>query len=391
MYFIVYCLILLCRVHAIFLCGVLFTRSHLNHTVLCTHCEQFTRYKKSLENILSKMNSSSSFELSSGLLEKSYSEYEEPEDVPSDVRFEASACSISEINNPVKKKINELAQLQVNSKLSNAAVKKMIPILNGMDSTSIQIPDSVKFKNKSTEKVFEPEFYVKCFSCKQVKKFPGKCCKKDLKKTQNNYFAYLPIQPQIESSIIKHFEDIIDYSKRKRVPFAFTDIDDGNVQSEINDQFSEQIVLSFTLNIDGGVLSEKSTKSLWPVQLYQNYLPPLKRFAPENIIIAGLYYDQGKPDPYELLFPVLADFRQFFHDKIELFREGNTYTFMPILLHCSCDLPARAQIQNFKSPTGRSACPICLHPGEPNIETALLDTDTSSKKSLRIYEPISKL
>lgn len=32
---------------------------------------------------------------------------------------------------------------------------------------------------------------------------------------------------------------------------------------------------------------------------------------------------------------------------------------------CSCDLPARAGIQNFIGPNGKFACPYCQHPGDP--------------------------
>lgn len=127
-------------------------------------------------------------------------------------------------------------------------------------------------------------------------------------------------------------------------------------------------MLSLTLNIDGGLIADKSTHSLWPVQLYQNYIPPEIRFLPENILVAGLYYGDHKPDPYELLYPLLSELRHLFEIEIQLMHNGIQYDFLPILLYCSCDLPARAILQNFKHPTGANACPVCLHPGDHNKE-----------------------
>lgn len=47
---------------------------------------------------------------------------------------------------------------------------------------------------------------------------------------------------------------------------------------------------------------------------------------------------------------------------------GKQFDFMPLLLYCVCDLPARASVQNFKHSTGTSACPYCLHPGKKSRE-----------------------
>lgn len=327
------------------------------------------------------MNKSSSFEISSETLDKSFSEYQNAsnENIEDCARLTVSACSISEIKNPVKKKINELAQLQIQKKMSTSAITNIIPIINDVPGSSITIPNNKRFIASRTEKLLEPQFYVECFTCKEVKLFPGQCCKKDLKKEQYEYFAYLPVETQIKSCLINHFEEIIEYVHRERSD-ALTDIDDGQVQKEICENHPEQIVLSFTLNIDGGVLAQKSTRSLWPIQLYQNYLPPSKRFAPENVIVAGLFYGQNKPNPFELLFPLLSEFRHLFDHGIKLIRDGKLYDFLPIIIHCCCDLPARALIQNFKCPTGKSACPICTHPGTPNKENGRVYTRYSKQK-----------
>lgn len=132
------------------------------------------------------MNTSSSFEVSSETLEKSFCAYEESslEDIENYVCLTESACAISEIRNPVKKKVNQLAQLQVNSKLSSRTVKQIIPILNDIPGASIAITNDSDFIKNRTEKCFETIFYAKCSTCNVVNICPGKCdsCKKYVEK-----------------------------------------------------------------------------------------------------------------------------------------------------------------------------------------------------------------
>lgn len=114
----------------------------------------------------------------------------------------------------------------------------------------------------------------------------------------------------------------------------------------------------------------------------------MKRFLPENIIIAGLYYDEQKPNPFDLLFPLLSDFRRLFEEHMQLIYNGVKYDFLPMLLHVCCDLPARAEIQNFKYPTGKNACPICYHHGARiivNKRAAIRYTKEKKSSNLRTH------
>lgn len=337
------------------------------------------------------MNASSSFEISNEILEKSFLSYENDtskEDVQGSFSFN-EIVTTNDYENPVKSKITELAKLQVKKKLSGAAVIDIIPILNNIPGASIEIPQDQRYIQKNTEMVFEIKFYVKCAKCKELGLCDVQCakCGNMLKKTETDYFIYIPIGPQIKKSLVDHFEEIIKYINRPRSGNV-TDIDEGKVQKELTAQNPDKKILSFTLNIDGGVISEKSSKSLWPVQLYQNYLPPIKRYLTENILLVGLYYDAKKPDPFELLFPLLQDFQQLYNG-VQLVYDGIIYDFLPILLFCSCDLPARALIQHFKYLTGTEACPICLHGAEKNVEngrTMYRYTKQKEQSKLRTHD-----
>lgn len=314
------------------------------------------------------MNKSSSFEISSETLDKSYKEHDVSDSFDDMFLSDIACCSLNEIKNPVKRKVNELAQLQVKSNLSTKTLQRIIPILNSTPGASIEIPYDKRYLKSNTEKLFEPVYYAKCPSCFELNVCNERCnkCNKIVNKNRNNFFVYLPIEPQLKKSLIDNFSDICEHLKRPRSQF-FTDIDDGLVQRTIvvNEQ---QMLLSFLLNIDGGNLAEKTKKSLWPIQLYQNFIPPEKRFMPENILTVGLFYGDGKPDPFDILFPLIRDFNRLFREGIQVIYDGTQYDFQPVLLHCSCDLPARALIQNFKLYSGTDSCPYCLHPGHRNKE-----------------------
>lgn len=320
------------------------------------------------------MNKSSSFEISSETLEKSFAEYEnsctESDDYDDGVNLsEFAACNLHEIKNPVKKKVAEMAQLHVQSKISSNAMQNFISILNNTPGASIEIPKNKSVFKSHFERKFEPQFYTECPSCKNVVECPGACikCHVTVQKTRDNFFAYLPIEPQIMKSLSENLEQICEYLDRPRCG-TYSDGDCAEVWKTVAKKYSNRKILSYTLNIDGGVIAEKSSRSIWPVQLYQNYLRPAVRFLPENIFVVGLYYGEKKPNVYDLLYPLLRDLHQLYETGIKFAINEIQFDFLPLLLYCSCDLPARAHIQVFKNPTGYYACPVCLHPGLPNKE-----------------------
>lgn len=311
------------------------------------------------------MNTSSSFELSSDTLNRSFKEYDLSEE-----EFNSSNPNksvLNEIKNPINKTINQLAKLQVDAHMSMNSIKKFLPIIGEASNGSIDIPKNSRTFKSNIKKSFEAKFYAKCTKCNEFGEI-GICdkCKTPIMKKRDNFFIYLPIETQIKKALLENMDNIIDYLDRQRSD-RFTDVYDGEIFKKTIGKYSKQRILSLTLNIDGGLVADKSKQSLWPIQLYQNYLHPKIRFLPENILVAGLYYGIGKPDPFELLFPLLRDLRYLHDVGISIF-DGVQHDFMPLLQYCSCDLPARAALQNLKYSTGTFGCPVCVHPGIPNKE-----------------------
>lgn len=312
------------------------------------------------------MNSSSSFDISSETLQKSFGEYNNSDD--EFVTNDPVIIRTSDIKNPTQKTVNQLARLQAESRLSMKALQKIVPIINEIPDASINISNDSRFLKRNINKSFDYKFYAKCPKCDEIGEI-GVCkkCTTIVQKTRDSFFIYIPIEIQIKKYLVEHFETIIQHLDQKRSD-VFADVDDSKIQRKVVEKYPNERVLSLTLNIDGGLVTEKGGYSLWPIQLYQNYLQPQIRFLPENILVAGLFYGKHKPNPFELLFPLLEELCSLFETPIKMMRDGMQFNFFPALLFCSCDLPARNLVQNFKGPTGRNACPICLHSGHPNKE-----------------------
>lgn len=191
---------------------------------------------------------------------------------------------------------------------------------------------------------------------------------------------------------------------------------DGKIFQKIKLEHPDTIILSLTFNLDGASISNSSKASIWPILIYQNYLPPSMRFMKENILLAGVITTTSKPDLAKLILPFTIEMNQLFREKICLIRDGEIYHFLPLAMFCLCDLPARAEIQQIKYVSGYYACPVCLHSGTavkssngkssyvryvkpnetPEIRThdqAIKDTIAclSSKKSMRGIKGITPL
>lgn len=311
------------------------------------------------------MNQSSSFELSSDVLDLSFKEYD-----TSAIELslsEQKSYETKEIKHPVKKKVNELVKLQVKSNMSLKTVQKVIDIINDVPGSAIEIPNSPSYIKRNVSKLFDAVYFVNCAKCGELSECPGTCakCKEIVQKNEKAMFAYIPIEQQIKKALHDNFEEISIQINQPQSQ-SYRDACDGNIQRNLSNLFPRQKILSLTLNIDGGRVAEQSTSSLWPIQLYQNYLPPLKRYMPENILVAGLYYGENKPNPFDLLYPLLRDLRQLFDDGIQLIYGGKVHDFLPLLVYCCCDLQARAPLQRLKQSNGKFACPVCLQIGYPD-------------------------
>lgn len=211
---------------------------------------------------------------------------------------------------------------------------------------------------KHSSKRFSSVLYVPCQQCTKYV-INGFCsiCNIITAKDENKIIVYIPIRQQIKHFLRKYYREIILYLFESNWNMGnIKDIYDSTIwKGTVRDG---SIYLSITVNIDGAQCTKSTKKSLWVLQLYQNYLPPNIRYQRENIIVCTIYCGEVKPN--------LAEFIQFLGDEIEVLRSDRkinayindiSYIFIPEISLASCDLPAWAPLMGLPLFSGYKACP----------------------------------
>lgn len=227
------------------------------------------------------------------------------------------------------------------------------------------------------------EYHIYCEKCQIYTGFDRnekakKCCQvcsKQLKMSETNYFIYLPVRSQIINTMNMYFNDIISYRDKMKLAGPMKDVHQGQIFKRIEKKMgSESMTLSLVINTDGAQLFNSSKFSVWPIQFYQNYLPPTERYLPKNIIVAGLYYGLShRINLHEMLKPICEEFSAM-KNGFPFEYEGAQLSLLPVITHCVVDLPARAKIQCMVGHNAPWSCSFCLSEG-----TRVLNT-TSKKK-----------
>lgn len=180
---------------------------------------------------------------------------------------------------------------------------------------------------------------------------------------KSNFLVYFPLLPQIRRILREHFEVIIDYLHRERVMDNISDVDDGLLYKKLSLENIDTELLTLTMNLDGANIFKSCRSSLWPVQFILNFLPPAMRYSPENMIVSVLYYGNEKPDMNKLIFPIAKEIETSQETFSVLTSENSFVHFQLNILLISCDLPAKAAVQNFIGHNGKYGCSYCYHPG----------------------------
>lgn len=246
-------------------------------------------------------------------------------------------------------------------------------LLNESLGSSFHVPTSHKKLLKSVDPCYQFELHIKCTTCKiytstespNHKTVLCAKCQKVLRKEKMNYFVYIPFEQQIRSMIQKNLNQIIEYNKKfANESSIIIDVQSSNVHKKIAAKHPNSVILSLVLNTDGANVYNSTNKSVWPIQLYQNYLPPSVRYIPENILVIGLSFGIGKPDVKQLILPFAKECRQIFtNNGLKFMHSDQDIIFLPMVTHVCCDIPARAMVQEMVAFNGYDACCYCDHPG----------------------------
>lgn len=274
-----------------------------------------------------------------------------------------------EINSEITENLKRVTQMQIQDGLSYKTSSNILKSMNRMPNTTIKLPENKKTVKKQmfTQLMYSFKVLLYCTECDQFVEDKSKCsqCSKlyqrDSKK--NNFIIYFPLEPQIRRMLNEYFNEVFEHLNRDTVDSVLTDVDDGLLYKKIKEKYPHVINLGFTANADGANIHKSSSSSLWPLQLYANFLPPTIRFLPKNIILSTMYYGKKKPNMTRLFYHLAEELDSLSKNFITIHKDGELFTFRPTLHLCVCDLPARADLQNFKGPTGKFGCAYCYHPG----------------------------
>lgn len=166
---------------------------------------------------------------------------------------------------------------------------------------------------------------------------------------------YISLEEQLRDAMKRNSK----YLRREHLEsINIRDIYDGRMFKKYGDQYA-----ALTMNADGLAVYKTGGKSVWALQLLQNYLPTKIRYKPENIIVVALFFGH-KPNMKRLLHPLILELEKLIEDGIHVTINMQDCNIRPVLAACTVDLPAKHSLMNINSFNGYYSCTVCEHPGK---------------------------
>ncbi|XP_044594847.1 uncharacterized protein LOC123272211 [Cotesia glomerata] len=144
------------------------------------------------------------------------------------------------------------------------------------------------------------------------------------------------------------------------------DVYDGSLYKNIerNGYLSNGNNISFMWCTDGVSVFKSSQISIWPLYLTINELPFKERAKRHNLLLAGLWFGDTKPDANLFIDKLHSQFTKLLEGVKYTLSDGQEIFVQAALLFGTCDNPAKTHFLNFKQFNGFYGCPVCLEPGE---------------------------
>lgn len=263
----------------------------------------------------------------------------------------------SEYRNKYDEYFSEILRFYTRHGLDWATFVDLMRLINCHPDTEYKYPESKYGIRRIIPGKFKIEEYRECGKCDvliQQKSEHTVCpeCHGSFSKTE---IMYLSFSEQLKSQMVKHSTYLLP--ERTQIESDICDIYDGEMYQKTAENH-----LPLTMNTDGISVFKSGGKSIWPIMVQQNYLPPNLRFKPENIILAGLFSGK-KPNMKRLLLPFMDEMEQLFSQGVTITIENIHFTFRPVICACTVDLPAKHTLLSFVNFNGYHGCVVCEHPG----------------------------
>lgn len=248
-------------------------------------------------------------------------------------------------------------------------MESVAKIVNSTPFSKIKVPDTKYLIKKSIQTNFKFNLHIKCNRCAnyiESTNSTAECelCSKTLKTLTSDYFVYIPIEQQLKQSVSKNMDLILEYHSTVKQEAEITDMHNCILFKNASKKYFDHIILPIVVNTDGAKVFQTGQKSLWMIQYYQCFLPPAIRYHPSNVAVIAAHFGPQKPNMKDFFLPFLKEMRAINENGgLNFMHNGKMYKFMPLLLGCCCDLPAKKCVQEMTGPTGHFGCGFCLHPG----------------------------
>lgn len=276
-------------------------------------------------------------------------------------------------------------------------MESMAKVVNLTPNSSIKVPCTKYLIKKYIPPKLSFEYHIKCVSCPNYItsiKSEVKCmfCEVVVKCSESDYFMTVPLEQQIEQMIDAHLENILAYNTSVLASIDITDLHNAKIYKNAQKAYPSSVILPLIVNTDGIKVFKSSSKSLWLIQMYQGYLPPSIRFIQNNVLILAAHFGEKKPRMMDFFYPILKELQKIIerggiiHNK-----NGKTHNFMPLILSCCCDLPAKADVQGTVGHSGCYGCGYCLHPGilvKGNSKKAVRFINGNKNYEIRSHEHV---
>lgn len=245
------------------------------------------------------------------------------------------------------------SSVYINNNLTLNCLEDVAEIIN-KKSGSNKIPTTKsailrKFLQKSQ---FTIQTFILCSQCNvysksdSIKWKNAKCsqCNENISTNNSEYILYIGIKEQIRYVVKNNLEAILEFMSRNTSLDKIKDINDGAILKDMNDISSgvANLNVSVTMCTDGASLFKSTNKSLWPIYLCLNCLPPNIRFNLANTLLASLYIGASKPNMNRFLKPLIDEFQILEVNTIDIASSNKVYKLNVFLTHCCLDLPAKA-------------------------------------------------
>lgn len=231
-----------------------------------------------------------------------------------------------------------LLHIFIRHNLSNGALEDLLRLINVIVGFSSLPSTFYSFASHFGNEEFTRHYVCKGCGLYMANNSDGACS--NCKRSEKNFFISFDLTSTIKNVVSRNWECIQRY-KSSMVDGNLNDILQAKVACQMeNASNSYNIFVSF--NTDGvAVFNSNVKKSLWPILLIINNLPPALRFMRQNVIVAGLWLSNGEPDLDIYMKPFLEQLQNLSNEGFTLL---NNIPCKVITIACCVDSVARCSL-----------------------------------------------